>query len=60
MPLSVPPSPAPRYSGPVPVLTTAETERILPLLEGRPELSAIVRRLKAAADADPVWQEPHP
>lgn len=50
----------PRYSGPVPVLTTAEAARILPLLEGRPELAAIVRRLEAAADADPVWKSPHP
>lgn len=49
-----------RYSGPVPMLTTAEAALVLPLLEGRPELSAIVRRLKAVADADPVWKEPHP
>ena len=49
-----------RYRGPVPVLTTAEAARILPLLEGRPELAAIVVRLKAAAEADPVWKEPHP
>lgn len=60
MPLSVPRSPAPRYAGPVPVLTTAEAARIPPLLEGRPDLAAVALRLKAATEADPVWQEPHP
>lgn len=50
----------PRYAGPLPVITTAEAARILPLLEGRPGLVAIVRRLEAAVEADPVWKEPHP
>lgn len=49
-----------RYSGPIPVLTTAEAARILPILEGRPGLAAIVRRLEAAVEADSVWKEPHP
>ncbi len=49
-----------RYSGPVPILTTAEAACILPLLEGRPELAAIARRLEAAVGADPVWKVPHP
>ena len=48
------------YTGPVPLITTAEVARILPLLEGRPDLAAIVLRLKAAVEADPVWKEPHP
>lgn len=49
-----------RYSSPIPMLTTTEAALILPLLEGRSELAAIVSRLEAAVGADPVWQEPHP
>jgi len=60
MPLTVPSRPTPRYRGPVPVLTADEAAQVLPFLRGRPELAAIVRRLKAAVDADPVWKEPHP
>lgn len=60
MPLSVPSPPAPRYSGPLPVLTAGEASLVLPFLRDRPELAAIVQRLEAAAGAHPVWKKPHP
>ncbi len=46
------------FSGPVPVLTVAEADRILPLLRQRPDLADLVRRLERAITADPVWRTP--
>ncbi len=57
------PSPAARvtslpYSGPVPVVTTAEARLMLPLLQGRSGFEPLIARLTAAVAADPAWREP--
>lgn len=52
------PTSATPYSGPIVVLTVADAERLLPLLEGREGFAPIVERLAAAVVADPSWWRP--
>ena len=46
------------FAGPVVVLTTADADRLIPLLVGRPDMVDLVARLQRATDADPLWREP--
>lgn len=46
------------FAGPVPVLTVAEANRILPLLRACPDMSELARKLERAVNADPAWRRP--
>lgn len=51
-----PPSRA--YHGPLVMLTVADAARVLPLLEGRPDVADVAAKLAAAVHADARWRLP--
>jgi hypothetical protein len=50
--------PSRAYHGPLPAITVADAQRLLPLLRGRPELDDIAGKLRLAVGADPKWRRP--